>query len=80
MHRREAVRMMRCVFTGLAAALIVCGSADGAIPSVPTEPVRERVAGFSKLRLLDEAHATDFRRAFDDAKDLPRYIVALSPT
>ena len=32
------------------------------------------------LRPLDEQHAEEFRRAFDEAKDRPRYIVALSPT
>jgi hypothetical protein len=32
------------------------------------------------LRSLDEAHAAELRRLFDEAKDRPRYIVALSPT
>ena len=32
------------------------------------------------LRVLDAAHAAEFRAAFDDAKDRPRFVVALSPT
>ena len=32
------------------------------------------------LRPLDEAHAAEFVQAFDEAKDRPRYVVALSPT
>jgi hypothetical protein len=34
----------------------------------------------SQLLPLDDAHAAELRRAFDEAKDRPRYIVALSPT
>jgi hypothetical protein len=34
----------------------------------------------SELLPLDDAHAADLRRAFDEAKDRPRYVVALSPT
>ena len=32
------------------------------------------------LRPLDAEHATEFVQAFDEAKDRPRYVVALSPT
>jgi hypothetical protein len=32
------------------------------------------------LRVLDTAHADELVRAFDAAKDQPRYVVALSPT
>jgi len=32
------------------------------------------------LCVLDTAHADEFVRAFDAAKDQPRYVVALSPT
>jgi hypothetical protein len=37
-------------------------------------------AALPALRPLDDAHASEFRRAFDEATDRPRYIVALSPT
>lgn len=32
------------------------------------------------LRRLDDAHAAEFRQAFDDHKDRTRYVAALSPT
>jgi hypothetical protein len=32
------------------------------------------------LRPLDAVHAAEFVQAFDEAKDRPRYVVALSPT
>jgi len=32
------------------------------------------------LHRPDERHAPEFRRAFEDAVDRPRYVVALSPT
>lgn len=32
------------------------------------------------LHRLDARHATEFQRAFEQAVDRPRYVVALSPT
>jgi len=32
------------------------------------------------LHPLDENHAADFRRAFEEGRDRDRYVVALSPT
>jgi hypothetical protein len=32
------------------------------------------------LHPLDAAHGADFRRAFDEARDHERFVVALSPT
>ncbi len=37
-------------------------------------------AGPRPLRPLDAEHAADLRRLFDEARDRPRYIAALSPT
>jgi len=42
----------------------------------PTAPA----SSLSPLHQLDEASSAEFRRAFDDAKDRTRFIVALSPT
>lgn len=43
-------------------------------------PHRPRHDVASTLNPLDDAHASEFRRAFEDAKDRGRYVVALSPT
>ena len=37
-------------------------------------------APLAELKLLDDRHSSEFRQAFDDARDQPRYVVALSPT
>ena len=40
----------------------------------------QSTAALSPLRPLDEGSSADFAKAFDDAKDRTRIIVALSPT
>jgi len=65
--------MRRHVSWTLALLLLLAGAAGctrGAAESVP----------LPALRPLDAAHAAEFVQAFDAAKDLPRYVVALSPT
>jgi hypothetical protein len=49
-------------------------------PATQPNDVASKERGLSPLRPLDEAHAAELRRAFDEAKDRPRYIMALSPT
>jgi hypothetical protein len=54
----------------LLASVVAAGCSRGSVGSVP----------LPALRALDEAHAAEFVQAFDEAKDRPRYVVALSPT
>jgi hypothetical protein len=66
-----AVRLARLAQVALlAAAACHTGAPAPAARATPT----------AAPRLLDEAHAAALRRAFDEARDRPRYIVALSPT
>jgi len=43
-------------------------------------PAATHGAALPALRPLDEAHAAEFREAFDESSDQARYIVSLSPT
>ena len=73
MKKRNAIAL-----GGLALAVLLvisaCHSVERASPTVSAGALQ---AG---LRPLDERHAEEFRRAFDEAMDRPRYVVALSPT
>jgi len=51
----------------------------GALLSLPACAPAGRTA-LPALHRLDERHAPEFRRAFEDAVERPRYVVALSPT
>lgn len=68
---------MRLCHLGFAsiALLLACHATDRrtSTPAVSAAEARP-------LLPLDEAHSAEFRRLFDEAKDRPRYIVALSPT
>ena len=62
----KPLRSLKRLVPGLLLALAACRS-------VP-------VASLPALHPLDEAHAAEFRQAFDAAGSQARYIVALSPT
>ena len=63
-----------CFALAALAVLSACQSVERASTTASGE------YGQAALRTLDEGHAEEFRRAFDEAKDRPRYVVALSPT
>ena len=65
----------------LAMLLVLSACRSGERPTVaPDAEVEAHLGARWELRPLDEAHAGEFRRAFDDARDHRRYVVALSPT
>lgn len=70
----DAPRMMR-KRSLLTLALVLCGVLHGGCIRSSSGP-----GALPALRSLDEAHASEFRQTFDEAKDQPRYVVALSPT
>lgn len=61
-------------FLALALLLAACSSSATA-PKNDTPPVDAQ-----PLKPLSEATSAEFKAAFDAASDVPRYIVALSPT
>ena len=64
------------VAVGFLLVLAACRPAPGGVgPAGTGAEIRA-----SNPRPLDDAHAGEFRRAFDEASDRARYVVALSPT
>jgi len=64
----------------LAALLVLSACRSSERPTVAPAGVDAQVGARSELRPLDEAHAGEFRWAFDESREHRRYIVALSPT
>lgn len=60
--------------------IVLTGACNCKSTSTLPEAAQARGAGFHELRPLDEAHGSEFKKAFDEAAALPRYVVALSPT
>lgn len=59
--------------------LVVCGLALG-IAGPACHSVGSAGAARARLRPLDAEVAAHLRQAFDEAVDVPRFVVALSPT
>lgn len=65
----------------LAMLLVLSACRSSERPTVAPDAVVDAHGGArSELRPLDEAHAGEFRRAFDESREHRRYVVALSPT
>lgn len=71
--RPAGTRRTRAI--ALAVGLLLAGAA---VAGCAREPAGS--AALPALRPLDEAGSAQFRQAFDEAADRPRYVVALSPT
>ena len=65
---------------GLLLLMAACESVEPPTLTPPGTPAMAQGDGLPGLRPLDDAHAGDFRRVFDDGKARARYVVALSPT
>jgi hypothetical protein len=60
--------------------LAVVTACRAAAPAEAVAPIQARVPSLAPLIELADPDVGALRRLFDDAKDRPRYIVALSPT
>ena len=78
MIRRRARSGPSVVAKGIALAMLLVLPA--CLSSERPAGVPDKRGARSELRLLDDARAGEFRRAFDESRDHRRYVVALSPT
>ncbi len=62
------------------ALLPACGATEQPPETIAVRPAEGLEPAAPVLHPLDEGHAADLRRAFDEAGDRARYVVALSPT
>ncbi len=77
--RSEPANVTRGVVLAALLALSACRSIERTAVAADAGP-GARASAHATLHLLDDAHAGEFRAAFEQSMDRPRYVVALSPT